>query len=246
MIGKQKNWFVNWFDSHYYHLLYNNRSYAEAEYFINNLSNHLELTPKAKVLDLACGKGRHAKQLNELGYCVLGMDLSKESIAAAKSMANENLSFEVGDMRELNYTNHFDAIFNLFTSFGYFQKDGDNRKVIASIAKALKKDGILILDYLNVNKIVNTLPQQQEVKRGDITFSINKSVINGFITKDIQFEDSGQSFQFQEFVKTFDLSSFQEMFQSNGLSLIETFGDYSLNPFHEEQSDRLILIAKKK
>ena len=115
-----KDWFSEWFDSRYYHILYKNRDQQEAERFLKNLSK-LELFKKnSKIIDIACGKGRHSLFLSELGYDVTGVDLSKNSIKHAKQFEKENLKFDVADMRETYKNNSFDISLNLFTSFGYF------------------------------------------------------------------------------------------------------------------------------
>ena len=110
----QQNWFKSWFDSPYYHLLYNHRDYSEAQQFIAILFEFLALPKHTEVLDLACGKGRHAMQIHTLGYDVMGVDLSPQSIESANSMAESGLSFKTGDMRELPFNNEFDLIVNLF------------------------------------------------------------------------------------------------------------------------------------
>src|SRR5690606_34846729 len=99
--------------------LYQNRDEEEAAIFIEKLIAVTELKKGAKILDLACGKGRHSIQLNKLGFNVIGIDLSVNSIARAKKYENETLRFAVQDMREAIAGEKFDAIFNLFTSFGY-------------------------------------------------------------------------------------------------------------------------------
>ncbi|MFM1914418.1 MAG: hypothetical protein RLZZ531_87, partial [Bacteroidota bacterium] len=125
----KKDWFEDWFDTGYYHLLYQNRDEREAERFIQKLMVHLNLPASSKLLDLACGKGRHAKFLSDLGHDVLGVDLSQNSISNARQWSNEHLRFETHDMREVIENEQFDAIFNLFTSFGYFDHESENQRV---------------------------------------------------------------------------------------------------------------------
>ena len=241
----QQNWFKSWFDSPYYHILYNHRNYVEAEHFINNLFDHLQLREQSKVLDLACGKGRHALQIHDIGYYVVGVDLSPQSVEAANLKAEAGLIFQTGDMRDLPFESDFDLVVNLFTSFGYFQQEGDNVKVIESISRALKNDGILILDYLNVKKVVKGLPVSSIIQREDIDFNVHKDVNNGFIVKTIQFEDDGDAYEFKEHVKLLTLQDFEGIFNNSGLSIQSIFGDYDLNPFDEKKSDRLIFKVQK-
>ena len=112
---KSKKWFESWFDTTYYHSLYKNRDESEAKLFVSKLVHFLSPIKGTKVLDLACGKGRHSITLNKLGMNVLGVDLSQNSILKAKDFENETLKFEVHDMRKTIENHSFDIIFNLFT-----------------------------------------------------------------------------------------------------------------------------------
>ena len=91
IMSSKKEWFESWFDTSYYHTLYKHRDHKEAEVFMKNLVNYLNLSNNASLLDLACGKGRHAIYLNSLGFQVTGVDLSKNSIEKAKRHENETL-----------------------------------------------------------------------------------------------------------------------------------------------------------
>src|SRR5699024_4430381 len=96
----KKEWFRTWFNSPYYHILYANRDKKEAEHFIRVLIGYLVLKVDCKILDLACGIGRHSIQLNKLGYEVWGIYLSEKSIKEAKEEENSKLHFDVFDMRQ--------------------------------------------------------------------------------------------------------------------------------------------------
>jgi SAM-dependent methyltransferase len=238
------NWFTDWFDSDHYHLLYQHRNDAEAEAFINRLFEKLHLEQGSKVLDLACGKGRHALQVHQLGYDVIGLDLSEESISHAKKFEEEGLRFVKGDMRQLALNEKFDLTLNLFTSFGYFREKEEDLKVLEGLSKHLKKDGMVLIDFLNVNKVANELPNSNLIKREQIEFKTSKKIEDGFIVKDIRFEDKGVSHHFREFVKYLELGDFEAYFQKVGMKIVEVYGDYFLKPFNEKLSDRLIMIAK--
>ena len=123
-------WYASWFDTPFYHILYKDRDYSEAQEFMKTLTEYLNIPEKGKILDLACGKGRHSVFLNKLGYDVTGADLSKNSISHAKQFENENLNFKVHDMC-LPFGEEFDAVFNLFTSFGYFENEADNLATVS-------------------------------------------------------------------------------------------------------------------
>ncbi|MDG1426346.1 MAG: class I SAM-dependent methyltransferase [Flavobacteriales bacterium] len=241
------NWYANWFNSHYYHILYNNRDEKEAEFFIDNLIKKLNLVTPSKLIDIACGKGRHATYFNTKGFDVTGVDLSQNSIehAIRQSIKKKNLSFKVHDMRELYKANHFDVATNLFTSFGYFEDETDEQKAINSISQSLKANGLLIIDFMNVNKVVDNLVVKEQKIIQSITFNIKRKVEDHYIIKDIEILDSNKKYEFQEKVKALNLDCFTTFVNEAGLKIIDIFGNYSLDRFDTKKSNRLILICKK-
>lgn len=240
------DWFAEWFDSPYYHLLYQHRNDEEAAVFIENLFNHLNLQKDDKVLDLACGKGRHSRFLNSKGLRVTGVDLSPQSIKAASQFASDNLTFVVGDMREPVAKNEFQAVFNLFTSFGYFDDLGDNKKVLEAVNVSLLEDGILVIDFLNAEKLQQTIVPQETIHRDDITFEIQRKIENGKVFKQIKFQADNHDYCFTEQVQLIDQDTFSKLLDETGFILKGVYGDYNLGKFAPLQSDRLILIAQKK
>lgn len=245
MSYKKENWFEDWFDSKYYHLLYQNRDKAEATLFISNLVKALALPKEADVLDLACGKGRHSISLNQHGFRVTGMDLSENSIMVAQKNSTETLQFKAHDMR-VPFGMKFDAVVNLFTSFGYFDNDEADQKVIDNIGEALNPNGQVVIDYLNVNKAIAHLKHKETKIISGIQFDIQKRVKDGFIEKQINFTGENQrEHEHTERVKCIDLNRFKELFNNAGLTFKACFGDYHLTPFDPETSDRCIVIAHK-
>ena len=240
---KPKKWYASWFDSPYYHILYKERNYREAQLFMDTITHYLNLPEKAKVLDLACGKGRHAIYLNQLGFDVVGADLSENSIAEATKNTNDTLHFQVHDMRE-PYDEKFDAIFNLFTSFGYFENEADNLKTLIAIKESLSEYGFAVIDFMNVNQVIENLVAEETKIVDKITFHIKRSHVDHFIIKEIDFEDEGETYHFTEKVSAFTLDDFQSMMDQAGIYLLDTFGDYKLKKFHKKDSERLIMIFK--
>lgn len=238
-------WYVDWFNSPYYHLLYNHRNDEEANLFTARLCDYLSLQPPAQLWDIACGKGRHAIALNKRGFNVTGTDLSKNSICEAKEACNDMLHFFEHDMRHPFKINAFDAAFNLFTSIGYFENEDDNYKVFKHVADSLKPKGLFIIDFLNSTKVATSIKSSYQEIRGNITFDISKQIKNNTIYKRIEFSSEGRKYYFEESVRLFTKEDFLKFSESTDLKLGEVFGDYLLHPFVEETSDRLILIFKK-
>ena len=240
-----KQWFYNWFGSPYYHLLYSGRDTAEAENFINNLYTYLKPDAGSKVLDVGCGRGRHAVQLNKKGADVTGIDLSVDNISYARQFENPRLRFYVRDMRSLYYYDHFNLACNLFTSFGYFETEQEHITVLKGIYTALKKDGLLVMDYFNVHKALPNMVADEIKTIDGVNFNIHKEARDKSIIKTINFDDKGESFQFNEIVKIFTLDDFKYLYQKSGFEVITCFGSYELEAFEPAVSDRLIMICKK-
>ncbi len=242
----QKEWFSSWFDTPYYHTLYKNRDYEEASLFIDNVSNFLKIKQSTVCWDLCCGKGRHSIYLNKKGFRVIGTDLSEQSICEANDSANETLEFYQHDMRKLFRTNYFEVVFNLFTSFGYFEKREDDLHVFDSVQKALKSNGLFVFDYLNSEYVKSRMVEWDSKTIDGITFNISKKIENNTIIKSIDFTDKGELFHFEERVKLFDKTYFEDLAKECNLTILNTFGNYQLQEFDVNISPRLILVLQKK
>jgi len=238
-------WFETWFDTPYYHILYKNHDYKEAEDFLLKLIAELRLPEHSKIIDLACGKGRHSVFLNKMGFDVLGLDLSEQSINFDKEYQNSSLKFRVHDMRNPIEGEKTDAIFNLFTSFGYFDNEEDDRKVFRSVSDILKENGYFVLDYLNQNFVRNTLVEYSQIEKEGIVFKIHKKIENNYIIKEIDFTDSGKDFHFFERVKLHSPEKIKTFAEEAGFERIKIWGNYELNDFDEKYSARCINLFKK-
>lgn len=238
-------WYKNWFNSPYYHVLYKHRDDNEAELFIDNLCAELEVHSNAKILDIACGRGRHAVYLNKKGISVTGIDLSEENIKYASNFANENLHFFVHDMRKNLPEKNFDYVLNLFTSFGYFENESDNPIAMKAFANSLKKGGKFVIDFMNVKKLEKNLVEREVKEISGIEFHITRKIENNSINKEIIFEDRGRSYHFNELVRALTMKDFEKYFKLAELQIEGIYGDYNLSKFDEKESDRLIYICKK-
>lgn len=243
---QETEWFGEWFDSSYYHVLYKHRDQEEANAFIDTLIQYFKIGSDHKVLDLACGKGRHSIYLNKKGFDVVGVDLSEKNIAHAKKFENDTLKFDIHDMREVYAVEQFDFVLNMFTSFGYFDSEKENEQAICCVAKCLKPGGYFLIDFLNPYRVINDLVAEEIKEIDGIEFHITRSFSSdGYILKDINFEDKGKPFHFQEKVKAIRQLEFLDYFRKANLKLVATFGDYQLNAYEPERSSRMIFVVQK-
>ncbi len=243
--NSESDWFQVWFDSPYYPLLYNHRDDTEAVFFLDHLIRHLNPSKDARMLDLACGRGRHAIYLNKLGFDVTGVDLSPVSIEEASAFESDRLRFYVHDMRRLLSTNTFDYVFNLFTSFGYFKRNHENELVVKNMAGTLKKGGTVVLDFLNVEQLRYRGSKSEEKLVNEVVFTIRKEISGGKIIKQIDIQDGATRAHFEEQVSLIGRQEFDAYFRNAGLEVKQIFGSYSLEPFDPRSSERLIYIAEK-
>ena len=243
----ESSWFESWFNSPYYHLLYRDRDESEARPFIEGLTHHLQLPPRAHVLDLACGKGRHSLRLAELGYEVLGIDIAPENIAYAQQFERPGLRFQVHDMREPLDAAPFDVVLNLFTSFGYFDQEEEHQAAIHTMASALKPEGKLVIDFLNAKYTIDRLIPKEERTIDGIDFQIHRRTEGLQVIKEIRIRDPRNSSTeaFSEQVTAFRLEDFQRMLHKEDMEVKEVFGDYALSAFDPTESPRLIMVCTR-
>lgn len=240
------NWFSTWFDSPYYHILYDQRDQNEASAFIKAIQQKLKPPKNTLVLDAACGQGRHAKTLHELGFKVDAFDLSPKNIEAANLYSTDNLSFFVHDIRDpLPNARVYEWVCNFFTSFGYFDVKSDNQAAFNSLSAALKPGGVFLMDFFNPTYVLKHLVGQETVIKQGISFEIKRWAKDGFLYKSIDFTDQKETFHFEEKVELISQSDFFEYAFNSGLTWTGMLGDYQLNSFDDQNSPRMIFLWTK-
>ncbi|MES2892817.1 MAG: class I SAM-dependent methyltransferase [Bacteroidota bacterium] len=241
-------WFKDWFNSPYYHQLYFNRDQQEAAAFIDKLIAHLHPAQQSRILDVACGKGRHSIYLAEKGFNVTGIDLSEYSITEALKHESESLHFYRHDMRLPFWINYFNYAFNFFTSFGYFKTAREHDNAIRTISQSLVSGGIFVIDYLNVHYAEDHLVHNFEKDIDGVNYYITKWLDETHFYKKIVVEDEAleEPLVYTEKVAKFSLGDFTEMLAYQDLQIQEVFGDYNFGGYDVRKSPRLVIIAKKK
>lgn len=244
----EQSWYRGWFNSPFYHKLYFERDEKEAEAFIHKLVAHLRPTAGSRMLDVACGKGRHSKILAQMGFRVTGIDISQDSINYAQQFAQDNLEFFVHDMRLPLRGNYFDYAFNFFTSFGYFKTRREHDDAIRTIAKSLKPGGLFMIDYLNVHFAEEHLAFSEVKQLNGTTYDIHRWDDETHFYKKIFVTDPSllTPLEYTEQVAKFNLGDFTDMLSFQEMQVQEVFGDYSFNPYDVRKAPRLIIIAGKK
>ena len=238
-------WFATAFGA-FYTDVYAHRSLNEAEAHLPQIIHLAQLENKSlNILDLGCGQGRYTQLLNQKDYSVIGLDYSHDLLKLAQEQSAIQ-QFCRGNMLQLPFNACFDRVLSLFTSFGYFQSDEDNRQVLQQMSHVLKHGGFLYLDFLNANLVSES--DWEEKSLGQYLQVSKKEILHPdhAVKKSIQlFKDGEIAYQYHEYVKLYDLKWFETESKKVGLKLIKKYGDYSGAEFNSKESPRLIMLFEK-
>lgn len=237
-------WFEQWFGEEY-HALYPHRDVEDARRAVALIQRVAPWKPGEEVLDLACGAGRHAFELERAGARVVGLDLSPAMLLRARTRSRMRLVR--GDMRALPVRDaSFGVAVNLFTSFGYFRDDAEHHLVLRQVARVLAPGGRLVLDYLNAEQVRRTVrrdPEDVPDTPADVRIRRRFSEKGRYVVKEIELRDEGRSFQ--ERVRLFSAEELSDLLRGAGFEVTGRFGDYDGAPLTED-SPRAILVGRKR
>ncbi len=241
---QERDWFKSAF-SHDYIRIYAHRSPEEAHRNIQNLLKRITIRSDSRCLDLCCGFGRHLEFLRDLGHAVWGCDLSLDLLRYASVQAKPYVL--QADMRQLPYaTSSFDFVFSFFTSFGYFEDDAENARVIDEIARVLKPGGGLLMDFLNPSWVRAHLVPRDEQKLPEFQVRQERWIDEGSSTvnKKLTVMEDGDYRQYFERVKLYMQEDFERFFDRAGINVREVLGDADGAAWSTE-SRRMIFIGEK-
>ncbi len=237
-------WYESWFGTRYYASLYGHRDEMDAKAWVDLIQDRWNLEPGQRLLDLACGRGRHAKWFTVAGSDVTGVDISEESIAEATRNIPE-ANFRVQDMRDPLGHGEFDAACCLFTSLGYFRTLQDNESVFRAVFEALRPGGRFVLDFMNSQVVLRDLVAHETIVRDAVRFTIDRRLENDILVKTIQVEDKGCISHFEERVQTLRTEDLVAMANNVGFLIEDRTDGPDPRPFDPNDSERFVLWMKK-
>lgn len=221
--------------------VYPHRNDEEAHRQVDFLVDNMDIPPSCEVLDLGCGDGRHSLELARRGYRVTGLDLSEELLERARRRTAEeglDITFIQGDMRDPPGVSAFDLVVNFFTSFGYFQEDGENARVLDAIARSLRPGGRFLMDYLNREYVISTIvPADSRTVEGMeveqrrwISGDTSETGSHVRINKQVRIREDGAERSYDESVRMYTLDELGEMMARAGLEIVQAYGDFDGSP----------------
>ena len=243
-------WYKKSFGKDYLQL-YQHRDASEAQNQVELLAKLVSLKTSDRILDMACGAGRHLSAFYDKGYTnLIGIDLSDHLLSEAQKYFLENKTSSIAlaqaDMRFLPFNKDFDVIVSLFTSFGYFNDDNENLLVLKNAYSCLSSHGIMLLDYLNSIHVIKNIVKSEKYTREGVEYDIIRThdVINKRINKSIKVRNAGKEETYHESVRLYTGQELFQMFSEAGFKDIKLFGDLKGSPYNSESS-RLIVKAAK-
>lgn len=244
-----EKWFEEWFDRDEYKLVYQHRDGDEADRVVSLIESLAAPDPGSKILDVGCGRGRHAIRLAARGFEVTGLDLSMRSIEEAKTAAEragKRVQFEVADMRNPFCNGCFDGVVNLFTAFGYFRHMIDHQRALTAMATAIRPGGWFVQDFLNADYVSEHLVPHDTRTTNGMRIDQRRWIENGRINKRIEIVDvkTRKESAFDESVQLFDVSSLERLHRHAGLEVERIVGDYDGGPL-TPCSPRLIMLSRR-
>jgi len=243
-----KEWYKDWFSSELYLSVYNHRNEDDAEKLCSLILSSTKLKQGAKILDAACGAGRHSIRFCELGFNVTCFDLSKTLLNIAFNSAKEkklDLKIFCSDIRNVPIKSNYDLIVNLFTSFGYFESDEENFSFMKNAFSKLNDNGYYILDFLNAVTISKNLVAESQKEVNGIKISEKREIIGNRVTKEITVLNENKTSTFIESVRLYSKDEIIDNAEKFGFSVKEIYGDYSGTSFDENLSNRMIVVFRK-
>ena len=237
-------WYTEWFGTRYYKLLYGHRDEEDARAWVHAILRRSGLANGEELLDMGCGRGRHAKWFAEHGLKVTGIDLSAESINDARTYCPQ-ATFAVHDMRTTFAKDRFDSVVCLFTSIGYSTGRADDQRAVDAAAAALKSGGLFVLDLLNGAIVRTELVQEDCQIESDVRFTMQRRVEGDTIVKDIHVDDQGCSHRFTERVHAWTVEEVTDMVAKAGLRLESITNGPEPDPFDPVTSDRIVVWPRK-
>jgi SAM-dependent methyltransferase len=239
-------WWEAYFDETYLKLYASDPERSQQQ--VEGVVKMLELEPAARILDLCCGFGRHTIPLACMGYRVTGLDLSPVLLAEARSAAQEagvDVAFHQSDMRQIQWREEFDGCVMLGGSFGIFENEADNERVLQGVAGALKPRGRFVLDAANRDSIMRDFKARNWQKRGDLLvwFENMFDPVAGAIHGIVRWREGDEEGERHNWMRIYTATELAAMLRRAGLEPIAFYGSYDLSEF--TMDTRIIAVSRK-
>ena len=243
-------WYESAFEQSYLER-YAHRDQGEAERDIRRVLSLIDPSSGLPLLDLGCGAGRHLLALHAEGFTDLtGIDLSQDLLDVARAKLDKagagGVKLVRSDMREIPDANHYATVLSMFTSFGYFDRDEENQRVFKAVHRALRPDGVLLMDTLSPPRIVAQLVSEEERTQGSQRVLIKRSITpdGKRVEKETLVKSPMADFVYRESVRMYTAEEMSAFLTETGFCDVRVYGSLDGETYGPE-SPRLVLVARK-
>lgn len=240
-------WYKEWFNDDKHQLVYSHRDDADAQHLVDLIASTLDVPPGGRVLDVGCGRGRHARMFARRGYEVTGLDLADKALDVARQCAADeglDITFLHGDMREPVADGAFDLVVNLFTAFGYFHERAEHVRALGAMVTAVRPGGYVVQDFMNAENVRRSFVPMDEKTVDGVHIRQERRIVGDRIEKTITLTQNGDAHVVTESVALLGRTAFASFYDEVGLDLQHTFGDYNGGAF-TPSSPRLLLMSQR-
>lgn len=246
-----KPWYETAFRSDYLDR-YARRDQGEADADIDHVLRLIDPDPDQPLLDLACGAGRHLAALWTRGFRrLVGLDLSAELLDAARDrlaeLGAQAVELLCADMRDIRTTHRFGTALSMFTSFGYFETDQENRRVLSGVGRVLVPGGVLLIDTLNRERTIARLVPSETQRENGVEMVIARSISRDgarVLKTATCCTPDGTRRTIRESVRMFTAEELREMLTGAGFATVRFFGSLAGAPYAPD-APRMIAVARK-
>lgn len=243
-----KPWFEQWFSTDEYLEVYKHRNEKDGADLVDLIDSNIDLKAGSKILDMACGAGRHSILFAKKGYQVTAVDLSHNLLKVAKNNSIQSgldILFIESDIRHFGTLEKFDLVVNLFTSFGYFESDEENFSLLLNAYSFMNDSGYFVLDFFNRNFIEKNLVEESVDNYSGSRIVQQRKIEGQRVVKRITIEKNGNQRVFFESVRMYSRDELILRLNKIGFEIIRLFGDFNGSKFDPNNSPRIIIIAGK-
>lgn len=243
-------WYVRFFNEAYIRIYKPFLSAEKTEQEVSQIIHLLALEPQSRILDLCCGYGRHTLSLARRGYAMTGLDMSATLLQLARQQADEQqlqVRWQQGDMRQLPFQQEFDAVINMFTSFGYLADDEADQKVLQQIADVLVPGGLFLLETVYQPRVLRSASPHGIIRYDDGLIVLEERHIDLLHSRNevriSLLESDGRRTEYQQSIRIYTLTELVHMHEKAGLKVQAYYGGLNGDPLSLDT--RLVLVSQK-
>ena len=247
----EPHWYETFFDENWLTISSQTHPPEKSAAEVDFLVDELVLQAGQTVLDLPCGHGRHSVELARRGLRVVGVDLNEEPLERAYWAAREagvKVDLRRIDMREIQFREEFDAVFNLWTSFGYFESESEDRLVLDRAYRALRPGGAFVLETVNLYAVLRRFEPRSWHELGDGRMLLEERSFDPWTGRMqsgwVLLEPSGERIEMAFATRAYTLVELVRMLSSVGFTVERAFGDYQGSEYAVD-SRRMIVVARR-